>query len=259
MEDDNMVLESEIEQESLTTSNKKEAIIISELNVDYHMFSRSRKKPFGEFVDFSALKNLNIEIFEGEIVALLGRNGAGKSTLLKCIAGLLRPSRGEIVSHGRIILLSGADPGFIPQLTGRQNVIELALAYGITKSELSDFIKSIEDFADIGEAFDRKFSGYSTGMRGKVGFGFITALNPDILLMDETLGVGDREFRKKATIRLKEFMSRSGTVIISTHSLGLAREMCSRGIVLDKGEIVIDSTAEDSISHYIDMTQNGGK
>ena len=160
-----MVLESEIEQESLTTSNKKEAIIISELNVDYHMFSRSRKKPFGEFVNFSALKNLNIEIFEGEIVALLGRNGAGKSTLLKCIAGLLRPSRGEIVSHGRIILLSGADPGFIPQLTGRQNVIELALAYGITKSELSDFIKSIEDFADIGEAFDRKFSGYSTVMR----------------------------------------------------------------------------------------------
>lgn len=252
-----MVLESE--SEMVSDVKAKDAIIISGLDIDYHIFSRSRKKPLGEFVNFSALKNINIDISEGEIVALLGRNGAGKSTLLKCIAGLLRPSKGEIISNGRIILLSGADPGFIPQLTGRQNVIELALAYGISKNELKDFIKSIEDFADIGDAFDRKFSGYSTGMRGKVGFGFITALNPDILLMDETLGVGDREFRKKATVRLKEFMARSGTVVISTHSLGLAREMCSRGIVLDKGQIVIDSTAENSISHYIEMTQNGGK
>ena len=252
-----MVLESE--SEMVSDVKAKDAVIISGLDIDYHIFSRSRKKPLGEFINFSALKNINIDISEGEIVALLGRNGAGKSTLLKCIAGLLRPSKGEIISNGRIILLSGADPGFIPQLTGRQNVIELALAYGISKNELKDFIKSIEDFADIGDAFDRKFSGYSTGMRGKVGFGFITALNPDILLMDETLGVGDREFRKKATVRLKEFMARSGTVIISTHSLGLAREMCSRGIVLDKGQIVIDSTAENSISHYIEMTQNGGK
>ena len=148
-------------------------------------------------------------------------------------------------------------PGFIPQLTGRQNVIELALAYGISKSELDDFINSIEEFADIGEAFDRKLSGYSTGMKGKVGFGFITALKPDILLMDETLGVGDREFRKKATKRLKEFIHRSGTVIISTHSLGLAREVCSRGVVLDKGKVVIDSTAAESIDHYIEMTKPG--
>jgi len=156
-----------------------------------------------------------------------------------------------------VILLAGADPGFIPELTGRQNVIELALAYGISKEEMPDFINSIEKFADIGEAFDRKFLGYSSGMRGKVGFGFITALNPDILLMDETLGVGDREFRKKASKRLEGFIERSGTVIISTHSLGLAKDMCSRGIVLDKGIIAIDSDAEEAISHYINMTGTG--
>tara|TARA_B100000902_G_scaffold356230_1_gene369724 strand:+ start:429 stop:1175 length:747 start_codon:yes stop_codon:yes gene_type:complete len=246
MEDDNMVLEK-----------SKGSIVISNLNVDYDIFKRSKRKPFGEFVKYSALKEIGININEGDIIALLGRNGAGKSTLLKCIAGLLRPSKGEIISYGRIILLSGADPGFIPQLTGRQNVIELALAYGISKSELDDFINSIEEFADIGEAFDRKLSGYSTGMKGKVGFGFITALKPDILLMDETLGVGDREFRKKATKRLKEFIHRSGTVIISTHSLGLAREVCSRGVVLDKGKVVIDSTAAESIDHYIEMTKPG--
>ena len=231
------------------------AIEISDFSVNYHIFKRSRKKPLGEFENFHALKNLEISINNGEIVALLGRNGAGKSTMLRCIAGLLRPANGKIITRGRVILLAGADPGFIPQLTGRQNVSELALAYGISKNELQPFIKSIEDFADIGEAFDRNFSGYSSGMRGKIGFGFITALKPDILLMDETLGVGDREFRKKAAKRLKEFIARSGTVIISTHSLGLAKEICSRGIVLDKGEIVKDSNAEEAISHYITMTE----
>ncbi len=236
---------------------KSSAIEISNFSVDYHIFKRTRKKPLGDFENFNALKNLEINIREGEIVALLGRNGAGKSTLLKCIAGLLRPSKGKIITRGRVILLAGADPGFIPELTGRQNVIELALAYGISKEEMPDFINSIEKFADIGEAFDRKFSGYSSGMRGKVGFGFITALNPDILLMDETLGVGDREFRKKASKRLEGFIERSGTVIISTHSLGLAKDMCSRGIVLDKGIIAIDSDAEEAISHYINMTGTG--
>ncbi|MAO69511.1 MAG: ABC transporter ATP-binding protein [Euryarchaeota archaeon] len=245
MEDDNMVLK------------KSSAIEISNFSVDYHIFKRTRKKPLGDFENFNALKNLEINIREGEIVALLGRNGAGKSTLLKCIAGLLRPSKGKIITRGRVILLAGADPGFIPELTGRQNVIELALAYGISKEEMPDFINSIEKFADIGEAFDRKFLGYSSGMRGKVGFGFITALNPDILLMDETLGVGDREFRKKASKRLEGFIERSGTVIISTHSLGLAKDMCSRGIVLDKGIIAIDSDAEEAISHYINMTGTG--
>ncbi|CAI8237591.1 MAG: Teichoic acids export ATP-binding protein TagH [Methanobacteriota archaeon] len=247
-----MVLENSEADEKITKST---VIEISDFCVDYHMFKRSRKKPLGEFEEYNALKKIDINISDGEIVALLGRNGAGKSTLLRCIAGLLRPSKGKLVTNGRVILLAGADPGFIAQLSGRQNVIELALAYGISENELPDFIESIEKFADIGEAFDRKLSGYSTGMRGKVGFGFITALKPDILLMDETLGVGDREFRKKASKRLNEFIKRSGTVIISTHSLGLARDICTRGIVLDKGGIVIDSNAEEAISYYINMTE----
>ncbi len=230
------------------------AVSISELSVDYHIFKRSRKKPLGEFNEFRALNKLNIKIPQGEVVALLGRNGAGKSTLLQSIAGLLRPAKGEIRTKGRVILLAGTDPGFIPEMTGRQNVTELALAYGISKEELPDFIESVRKFAEIGEAFDRKFLTYSTGMRGKVGFGFITALNPDILLMDETLGVGDREFRAKAAKRLEEFILRTGTVIISTHSLGLAKDICSRGIVLDKGQIFFDSGIEESISKYIELT-----
>ena len=106
----------------------------------------------------------------------------------------------------------------------------------------------------MGEAYDRRFGGYSTGMRGKLGFGFITALEPSILLIDETLGVGDVEFRKKAQLRLKKFIKNSGTVIISTHSLGLAKELCNRGILLDKGKLVVDGDISEVIKKYTSMT-----
>ena len=113
---------------------------------------------------------------------------------------------------------------------------------------------SVDDFADLKEDFDRNVGGYSTGMRGKLGFGIITALVPDILLIDETLGVGDREFRAKAEIRLREFIDRSGTVLISTHSLGLAKELCTRGVVLDGGKIRFDGSIEDALSDYVTLT-----
>ena len=183
-------------------------------------------------------------------MALLGRNGAGKSTLLNTLAGLLRPSSGKIVSRGRVIVLSGANPGLIPDLSGRQNVEELASAYGVEEDQVSAFVKSVEEFANLEEAFDRRVGGYSTGMKGKVGFGFLTALNPDILLIDETLGVGDLEFRAKAQLRLREFIERARTVVISTHSLGMAKELCTRGIVLERGKVFFDGSAEDSIKEY---------
>ena len=197
-----------------------------------------------------AIDDINLEIGQGEIAALLGRNGAGKSTLLNTLAGLLRPSSGKIVSRGRVIVLSGANPGLIPDLSGRQNVEELASAYGVEEDQVSAFVKSVEEFANLEEAFDRRVGGYSTGMKGKVGFGFLTALNPDILLIDETLGVGDLEFRAKAQLRLREFIERARTVVISTHSLGMAKELCTRGIVLERGKVFFDGSAEDSIKEY---------
>ena len=229
------------------------SVEIEDLSVDYSEFSRSYSKPFGEQRLVRALDSISLKIEEGGIVGLIGKNGAGKSTLLKTIAGQLRPSRGEIVTKGRVILLAGADPGFLPDLTGRRNIAELALAYGVREEEMDSFTESIIDFADLGDAIDRNFRGYSTGMRGKLGFGFITSLNPDILLIDETLGVGDREFRAKAQERLRGFIERSGTVIISTHSLGLAKEICSMGILLDFGSLRADGPIEDVVKEYIDL------
>ena len=232
----------------------KKSVEIRNLSLEYHEFIRSRKTPWGKISPFLALRDISLSIMEGENVALLGRNGAGKSTLLRCISGLIRPSSGGITTRGRVILLAGVDPGFIPDLTGRQNVIELGRAYGVDTLEIDSFVNSIEDFAMLGDGFDRRFGGYSTGMRGKLGFGFITALNPDILLIDETLGVGDREFRLKAQERLRDFISKSGTVIISTHSLGLAKELCPRGVLLDYGRVEIDDNIGIVIDRYSEIT-----
>ena len=229
------------------------SIFIDGLSLEYHEFIREKFSPWGRISPFLALDSISLEIFEGETVAIIGRNGAGKSTLLRCIAGLLRPSQGSIQTRGRVILLAGVDPGFLPDLTGRQNVIELGRGYGIEPNEISSFSDSIEDFTQLGEVFDRRFGGYSTGMRGKLGFGFITALEPDVLLIDETLGVGDREFREKAQDRLRGFISKSGTVLISTHSLGLAKELCQRGVVIENGRVFFEGQIEDSVKQYVSL------
>ena len=204
----------------------------------------------GKVKKIKALQKINFSLKKGDVMALVGKNGSGKSTLLKTIAGMIRPSHGNIITNGRVILLSGANPGFSIEATGRENITELALAYGVRKQDITNFTHSVIDFADIGDAIDRRIKGYSAGMKGKLGFGFITGLKPDILLIDETLGVGDEEFRKKAQIRLKEFVKNSGSVIMSTHSLGLARELCNRGIVLDNGKLISDSDIEEAMIAY---------
>ena len=225
-------------------------VSVNDLSVDYVEFSRTRRNPLGKMRGIKAIEGITFSVDEGDIIALIGKNGAGKSTLLKTTAGQLRPSSGEINTRGRVILLSGSDPGFFHDSTGRQNISELASAYGVRSGDLEDFSKSIIEFASLGSAIDRNVRGYSTGMRGKLGFGFMTALSPDLLLIDETLGVGDAEFRKKAQKRLRSFIESSRSVIISTHSLGLAKEICNRGLVLDGGRLIFDGEIGEALSKY---------
>ncbi len=226
------------------------SIDVKSITVDYLDFSRTIWNPLGNKFLYRALEEISFTVAKGDIVALVGRNGGGKSTLLRVIAGLQRPSRGEITTNGRVILLAGTNPGFIGHLSGRENVMSLALAYGIEEGEVNNFAKGVFEFASIDEALDRPVKGYSAGMKGKLGFGFITSLNPDILLIDETLGVGDEEFRQKAKLRLREFLDKSGCVIISTHSLGLARELCNKGIVIDSGKLVSYTDIEQAMLDY---------
>jgi len=226
------------------------SVILENIDIEY----KEHKKSFFQMQesngDLRALEDINIEVKSGEIIGLIGKNGAGKSTLLKSFAGLIRPSKGVIKITGRVILLAGTDPGFYPDLSGRKNIRELGSAYGVAKDKLGHFEDKVIDFAQIGDAIDRDFRGYSTGMRGKLGFGFITSLKANILLIDETLGVGDLEFRKKAQLRLRESINNSEIVIISTHSLGLAKEICTRGILLDKGRLIFDGDMTEAIEEY---------
>ena len=229
------------------------SVKVESLSVSYLEFNQTLFMPLGKKREIFALDSLDFVVNKGDVVALIGRNGAGKSTLLKTIAGFLRPSQGKVETHGRVILLAGADPGFFPDATGMENILQLADAYGVGQEEIEDFVSSIVDFAEIGGAIDRNVRGYSTGMKGKLGFGFMTALNPEVLLIDETLGVGDAEFRAKAQSRLRDFVDRSGSVIISTHSIGLAREICNRGIVVDNGKVVSDDEIENALGKYREL------
>tara|TARA_B100002052_G_scaffold298795_1_gene333555 strand:- start:1946 stop:2635 length:690 start_codon:yes stop_codon:yes gene_type:complete len=222
-------------------------ISISNLSLIYDGLRITNPFRLPERLRFKALEIDDFGIRDGEIVALMGHNGAGKSTLLNSIAGKMRPTEGEITVEGTIIHLSGVDPGFDPNLSPRQNILWLSKIYTCDSERV---ISSVEEFSDIGEAFDRPIRTLSGGMRGRVGFGFATSLEPQILLIDEVLGVGDPSFKAKATRRLEEMMKRTGIVLISTHSVGLVKSIASRVSVLEKGSLIHDGDVEEGLAIY---------
>ena len=229
------------------------AISVNDLSVTYSSYNRSKWYSLGRMSGIKAIKGISLRIDKGESVALLGKYGAGKTTLLSSIGGHLRPEKGRIETNGRVFTLKGANPGLIPSISSRMNVRLLAPIYGVSKESLESFERDVEDFCELGDAYDRQFKTLSTGMAGRVGFGFTTSLRPQILLMDETLGVGDAKFRKKAQLKAEKFMERGETLILSTHSLNLAKRLCNRGIVLDEGEMVFDGDVSDAIEKYLQL------
>ena len=180
------------------------AIKISNLSVEYTVFQKSGVFSLVKSRKVRALKNIDLVVNPGEMIAIIGRNGSGKTTLLRTIGGHLRPSSGRIETRGKVYTLSGANPGLIQDMTCRENVSLMSEIYGIRPDERQEFENSVEDFCELGEAYDRDIRTLSTGMAGRVGFGFTTSLDPEILLMDETLGVGDEVFRKKAEEKAKD-------------------------------------------------------
>ena len=234
----------------------KPIITASEISVEYREFTREKFFSLGKTNAIRAISNISFSITEGEKVAIIGKNGSGKTTLLKCLAGRLRPLSGSIKITGNLIFLSGVDPGFDSELTGRQNIQQLAPVYGVEKSRVDEFIDSIYQFTALGSAFDRKYSGYSAGMKSKLGFGFISELRGDILLIDETFGAGDREFKKKAKAKMNAMVREIPTLVMCSHGLDLVSSICDRGIVIDKGEIAFDGPINDSILFYEELTND---
>jgi len=198
-----------------------------------------------------AVKNMSFEVKKGESIALLGKNGAGKSTILKMVTGVCFPTEGEITVEGKVCALLELSAGFDVEATGRENVRFKCSLMGMNDDEIDDVEDAIIEFADIGDYIDQPLRSYSSGMKSRLGFAINVNANPDILIVDEALSVGDKEFKKKCTKRIKEIMAdESVTLLYVTHSLSTAEEFCSRGIVLEKGKKLFDGNITDAIEFY---------
>lgn len=201
-------------------------------------------RPSVSFV--TALADVSFSMSAGESVALVGNNGSGKSTSLKMLAGVIRPTSGTIRARGRIAPLLELGSGFHPDLTGRENVYLNGAVLGISRRELSQRFDEIVDFSGVGQFLDVPVKFYSSGMVVRLGFSVAVNVQPDILLIDEVLAVGDAEFRSKSLERMQSFRDRGTTIVLVTHDLELARAFCDRIIRLDHGRLVRDEPIEVS-------------
>lgn len=200
--------------------------------------------------EFWAVKDISFSISRGEAVALIGENGAGKSTLLKLITGTVQATEGVIVTTGRISAILELGLGFNPEFTGRENIMHSGGLMGFTPKQVVELIPSIKEFAEIGDFFDQPMRTYSSGMYARLAFSLATAVQPDILIVDEVLSVGDSYFQHKSFAKIREFRSRGVSIIMVTHSLGSIREVCDRVILLNKGKILRDGLPDEVIDYY---------
>ncbi|MCK4649345.1 ATP-binding cassette domain-containing protein [bacterium] len=200
---------------------------------------------------FWALKGINIEIEKGETVGIIGKNGSGKTTILKLLSGITEPSKGSIKIKGRVTGLLELGAGFHPELTGRENIYLNGSILGLSRKEINQKMDSIISFADIGDFIDAQVKTYSAGMHLRLGFAIAAQVDPDILLIDEVLAVGDLAFQKKCFERIKELKKRGKTILFVSHSLNAIRKVCDRTIWLNEGKIEIDDVTEKAINFYL--------
>jgi len=190
--------------------------------------------------DFWALSDVSVTIKEGETVGILGRNGSGKSTLLKCICGVLQPSKGEVVVRGKMAGLLELGAGFQQDLTGRENIYLNGSLLGMTKKEVDKVFDAIVDFSELEEFIDGPVKFYSSGMYVRLGFAVAVNVDPDILVIDEVLAVGDERFQRKCIDRVTQFQKEGRTILLVTHSPDQVRSICDRGVVLSHGHLVAE-------------------
>jgi ABC-2 type transport system ATP-binding protein len=194
----------------------------------------------GAYEQFHALHDVDVTVEQGQTVGILGHNGSGKSTLLKCIAGILTPTSGEVWVRGRLASLLELGAGFHPDLTGRQNVYINAAFYGMGRKEIDHALDDVVEFAELAQFIDEPVKHYSSGMYVRLGFAVAVNLDPDVLLVDEVLAVGDEAFQVKCLSRIKQFQAEGRTIVFVTHAAETVRQVCDRAIVLDHGRLVLD-------------------
>lgn len=241
------------------------AICVEHLFVSYRMvnsvsikqtlvYRRGKKTPRVEA--FQALKDVSFSVPRGHTMGVIGSNGAGKTTLLKTLAGVFQPDSGEVrlISDSVSMLALGA--GFESDLSGVENIYLNGILLGMRRKDIDGKVQDIIDFADIGDFVYKPVRTYSTGMRARLAFAIATSISPDILLIDEVLGVGDEAFREKSVARIKELINSDRTVVLISHNMATIREMCHEVLWLEKGEVQAFGEPEVVVSEYVSFTRN---
>jgi len=245
-------------REELQQMHKDLAIKITALSKKYALYDKPQDRfkealnPFRSSYhhEFYAMKGVDIEIRRGETVGIIGKNGAGKSTLLKMITGVLTPTSGTIEVNGRIASLLELGAGFNPEMTGLENIYLNGTLMGFSDKEMDSKIDNILAFADIGEFIHQPVKMYSSGMFARLAFSVSINVEPDILIIDEALSVGDMAFQMKCFKKFQEFQKEGRTILFVTHALDTVIRYCGRGIVIDAGEKICDSSSKEAVDTF---------
>lgn len=202
------------------------------------------------YQEFWALKNVSFEIKRGDRVGILGLNGAGKSTLLKVIAGVLKPTEGNVECFGKIAPLLELGAGFDRQYTGSENIYLYGAVLGYSKEFINEKYDDIVKFSELGKFIDVPVKNYSSGMKARLGFSIATVVEPEILILDEVLSVGDKRFRKKCEARIQSMFDKGVTVLFVSHSTDQVLRMCNKGILLEQGKLIAQGDVEEIVDFY---------
>lgn len=210
----------------------------------------SRRSGFMRQSKFWALHDVTFDLRHGETLGVIGHNGAGKSTLLRLLAGILSPDHGRIVTRATRVSLQSLQVGFVPYLSGRDNAILSGIMLGLRRNKVIEKMDEIRDFAELGDFFDEPVRSYSSGMRARLGFAVAFQADPDVILIDEVLGVGDAAFREKSAAAMRNKIVSDKTVVVVTHSVETVRELCDRVIWIDHGITRIVGDTEDVLAEF---------
>jgi ABC-type polysaccharide/polyol phosphate transport system ATPase subunit len=241
------------------------AVAVTGVGIQYDLrltHRRTLRRALGELLHgaaeeptFWALREVTFAVQAGETVGVIGRNGSGKSTLLLALAGILRPDTGSVRTFGRTSTLLTLGAGFDPELTGRENIYLNGAFFGLRRGVIDAAFDDIVAFAELGPFIDVPLRKYSTGMRARLGFAIAAHVRPDILLLDEVLGVGDEAFQRKSQAKLAELMDAARAIVVVSHSTSFVRESCSRAVWLEEGRVAAWGPADAVVDRYLASMQ----
>jgi lipopolysaccharide transport system ATP-binding protein len=225
-----------------------------------HLVSHIRRDPrlpmrAGATEEFWALRNVSFDVQRGEVLGIVGRNGAGKSTLLKILSRITEPSEGRVILRGRVASLLEVGTGFHPELTGRENLYLNGAILGMTRAEIARRFDEIVAFAEVDQFLDMPVKRYSSGMYVRLAFAVAAHLEPEILVVDEVLAVGDAEFQRKCLGKMQEVGTSGRTILFVSHNMAAVQSLCTRVMVLAKGERVFEGTPTEAITHYLSASR----